>query len=338
MRLTFERFSLQQAQSLGLCVDDLCILAYCLDFNASGRMSTVIVQDKAFFWVNYDSVAAELPILRWQSRDSVYRRFKKYCKLGLMDMVIEVKSQRPHFRFIPEKLFELLSYSSRDEYTSEVKHPKIAGEKQTKTPEESSCAEGSDVQPRGVGCTSEGGRMSDRPYYTTTDYSTKDQSNCIVSLALENVNFQYWWRKFCENIEDSVHARAAVLRHLSMFADKYRVSVGDIIYAVKVSVEKGHAGKTRYLGGVLKQIGQKKFKDVVPVRFRVEDMVTRYARDDCRFEYYTFDHTGKGITVSIPQEEMENLRVKIEAIEEDIKRSTGERYKIIIKESQMLRA
>ncbi|NME95326.1 DnaD domain protein [Clostridium cochlearium] len=84
MKYTIHGFSQKKAVELGLDNDDLLILRYFIDFKDSGAMVSTIIKGKTFYWVKYEAILEQLPILKLK-KDSVYRRLKKMCKLGVLE-------------------------------------------------------------------------------------------------------------------------------------------------------------------------------------------------------------------------------------------------------------
>ena len=76
MKYTIHGFSQSKAVELGLDNDDLLILRYFIDFKDSGSMVSTIVDDKTFYWVKYEAILEQLPILKLK-KDSLYRFFYK---------------------------------------------------------------------------------------------------------------------------------------------------------------------------------------------------------------------------------------------------------------------
>lgn len=63
MRYNVLGFDQEKSSKLKLTLDELMILRHLHDFASSGRMESVIVNDKMYYWVKYDKFAEDLPIL-----------------------------------------------------------------------------------------------------------------------------------------------------------------------------------------------------------------------------------------------------------------------------------
>lgn len=64
---------------------DAQLLRYFIDFKDTGKMITEIFDNKLYYWIKYESVIEELPIAKLKNKDSVYRRFRKLSKIGMLD-------------------------------------------------------------------------------------------------------------------------------------------------------------------------------------------------------------------------------------------------------------
>jgi len=68
-----------RAVELGLSNDDLLVLRWFVDFCGTGKMQSVVEPDGIYYWVNYQSVLDDLPVLQI-SKDRLYRKhFKALC-------------------------------------------------------------------------------------------------------------------------------------------------------------------------------------------------------------------------------------------------------------------
>lgn len=108
MKYTIHGFSQQKAVELGLDNDDLLILRYFIDFKDSGAMVSTIIKDKTFYWIKYEAILDQLPILKLK-KDSVYRRLKKMCKLGVLEHKTIKKNGTYSFYSVDKVYIELVS-------------------------------------------------------------------------------------------------------------------------------------------------------------------------------------------------------------------------------------
>ena len=89
MKYTIMGFNQQKAVEFNLDTDDLLILSYFSDFRDTELMVCEEFEGKKYYWVKYEALLSNLPILRISSKSSLRRRFKKlqdakilnhYCK------------------------------------------------------------------------------------------------------------------------------------------------------------------------------------------------------------------------------------------------------------------
>ena len=84
MKYTIEGFQQEVLVQYGLDSVDAIILRYIIDFFNTGKMNHKIIDNCIYFWVLYDSIINDLPILRIQSKIVIARRFDKYIKCDLL--------------------------------------------------------------------------------------------------------------------------------------------------------------------------------------------------------------------------------------------------------------
>lgn len=110
MKYTILDFNQEKAIELGLTLDELVILQYFIDFKESGAMKYEIIDNKIFYWVNYNSFTKEIPILNI-SKDRLYRKFKSLAdKQVLLHKTIKSKGTWSYYSTGP-KYIELKSNS-----------------------------------------------------------------------------------------------------------------------------------------------------------------------------------------------------------------------------------
>lgn len=69
--------------TLKLDVNDLTILRWLVDFSHTGKMETISMDGKLFYWVSYNKVIEDLPLLNI-GKDMLYRRLKKMVELDIL--------------------------------------------------------------------------------------------------------------------------------------------------------------------------------------------------------------------------------------------------------------
>jgi hypothetical protein len=76
MKYTINGFNQDKLIKYGLDNNDALILRWFIDFKDSGKMKTFIIEDKLYYWLLYDYLIKDLPILKIK-KDMLYRRLKK---------------------------------------------------------------------------------------------------------------------------------------------------------------------------------------------------------------------------------------------------------------------
>ncbi len=83
MKITIEGFSQIELVKNGLDLTDALILRWFIDFKDTGNMYSEIVDKEKFYWIKYDSVIEDLPIINIK-KDTLRRRFFKLAELGIL--------------------------------------------------------------------------------------------------------------------------------------------------------------------------------------------------------------------------------------------------------------
>lgn len=68
---------------LKLDINDLAILRWLVDFSHTGKMETISIDGKFYYWISYQKVIDDLPLLNI-GRDMLYKRLKKMKELGIL--------------------------------------------------------------------------------------------------------------------------------------------------------------------------------------------------------------------------------------------------------------
>lgn len=84
MQFTIFGFSQIGAFELGLNCADLCMLRWFINFKNSGKMVSKSIDGKKYYWVSYEKLAQELPVVACK-KDTIYRKLTKLVKLGVLD-------------------------------------------------------------------------------------------------------------------------------------------------------------------------------------------------------------------------------------------------------------
>jgi len=73
MKYNILGFYQPRAVELGLNNNDLLILRWFVDYAGTNKMKTVIVDSKIYYWINYNTILEELPILQI-SKQTLYKK------------------------------------------------------------------------------------------------------------------------------------------------------------------------------------------------------------------------------------------------------------------------
>ena len=71
------------ACELGLSMGDLAILRWFTDFKNSGKMITKTLKGHKYYWVSYEAITDEFPILNVK-KDAIYRRLRRLCDAEIL--------------------------------------------------------------------------------------------------------------------------------------------------------------------------------------------------------------------------------------------------------------
>lgn len=151
MKFTLLGFSQQSLVNLGLDIIDAMILRYFIDFKATNKMKMEQVDGCTYFWIRYDAVLKELPILNIK-KCTVQARFFKLRDAGVLTHYVKKLGGTYSFFGIGDKYKELLSdgqtINETNEETAAVSIPvKASEEKEEELQRVDSCLEAVDSNP-----------------------------------------------------------------------------------------------------------------------------------------------------------------------------------------------
>lgn len=174
MKYTIEGFSQEYAITLKdeksrIDCTDLAILRWFVDFQATGKMDFVDVGRDRFFWVNYNSLLDDMPILSLSKR-SLYDRLQKMVKFGLLKHYHKKSGGSFSFYCFGDSFFDL-AFSKCEENPKEQRSKLQTPMKQTSDPYEENFGQGMNFTSYPLG--------SELPnkYPSTNDPSTNDPSS-----------------------------------------------------------------------------------------------------------------------------------------------------------------
>ena len=100
MKFTVLGFNQDVALKYGLDLNDLCILRYFVDFVGSGDMKILIENNKPYYWLNYNYLKQEIPIINIASNDVIRRRLKKLVDKNILEhKLLKQKGCYPYYSF-----------------------------------------------------------------------------------------------------------------------------------------------------------------------------------------------------------------------------------------------
>lgn len=110
MKFTILGFSQRKLIEYKISLDEALILRYFVDFKDSGSMVKEYIDNDLYYWVNYESLKKELPILDI-SKDRVYRRLKNLVDIGILKHKTKKQGGTYSFYAIGTRYSELVSDS-----------------------------------------------------------------------------------------------------------------------------------------------------------------------------------------------------------------------------------
>ena len=108
MKNTIHGFNQKELVELGLDNDDALILRWFVDFKDTGKMVSRIVNNEKYYWIKYEGMINDLPILKLKTKDALYRRLKKIDKTGVIKHTIVKENGTYSFYALGEKYIKLI--------------------------------------------------------------------------------------------------------------------------------------------------------------------------------------------------------------------------------------
>lgn len=121
MKYTVLGFSQKNLIDLDITVTEALLLRGFVDFKDARRkdgspvMVSRIIDEKQYYWLEYDFVREEFPILGLGSPDSVYRKLKKLAEKGLLEHKTVRAGGTYSYYTLGPKYYQLLSNSDEKE-------------------------------------------------------------------------------------------------------------------------------------------------------------------------------------------------------------------------------
>lgn len=85
MKFNIMGFYQPKAVELGLDSNDLLVLRWFVDYAGTNKMRTMILDNKIYYWVNYNSVLEELPILKITKQTLARKHFGNLVKAEVLE-------------------------------------------------------------------------------------------------------------------------------------------------------------------------------------------------------------------------------------------------------------
>ena len=119
MKYTLDGFSQEKAIELGLDSTDLRLLRYFIDFKDSGEMVKEIIEGDVYYWVKYDAVIEQLPILKITKR-TIMSRFQNMATKEILKSYTKRQGGTFSFYTVGNKYKYLVSNNlNKEGYLSE---------------------------------------------------------------------------------------------------------------------------------------------------------------------------------------------------------------------------
>ncbi len=116
MRSVVMGFKQEELVKYKMDIVDTMILKYFVDFKKSGRMLNEEFCGETYYWVTYEKIALDLPML-YMKKDSVYRRMKRMAEINILKRYTKKSGGTYSFYTIGEVYDNLLAYPSSDKNT-----------------------------------------------------------------------------------------------------------------------------------------------------------------------------------------------------------------------------
>lgn len=118
MKHTVMGFQQDKLMELGLDLVDTAILRYFIDYKNTDMMVSEVVEDKVYYWVDYDNVLKELPMLGLQRR-AIMKRFFKLRDAKVLTHYTKKSGGTYSFFGINERYLELITSTKIAEKNNE---------------------------------------------------------------------------------------------------------------------------------------------------------------------------------------------------------------------------
>lgn len=176
MKYTIHGFSQRKALEFGLKSDELLILRWFVDFMGTSRMKKFTVDEEQFFWVKYDFILEQLPILKCNKKN-LAAKFKKLVNADILKNKTLKKGGTYSLYCIGERYEELISDTPEVETEG---YPKTGNGVAPKELEGYSETGNGVTQKQAEGCSKTGKGLPENSLTVTRKQVNKD-SSCYSS-------------------------------------------------------------------------------------------------------------------------------------------------------------
>ena len=120
MKYTISGFSQLAAVNFNLDSVDLHMLRWIVDFIDSNRMRSMTLDGEKYYWVSYQGLIDDLPIL-YLKKDAIYKRLKRMCELGILKKKTVFSGGKFSYFTYGENFNELLKSYEELEYEAKMR-------------------------------------------------------------------------------------------------------------------------------------------------------------------------------------------------------------------------
>lgn len=225
MKYTAMGFNQEKLINFGLDMKDVVILRYFIDFKGTNTMRTEIIDDEVYYWVRYEGILKEYPILNLNNEDSIYRRLKKLVKANILKHKTIKKCGTYSYYTLGENYIDLISSYDKeaDNQVSNIKNNSNIDEnnlEDSNNPSDENMSidgyksvEGTDNYPTATGCKSVPNNPStinpsikNNQYIKRTEENIKRENitkDIVDYLNLKaNTNYKHTTNLTIKNIKD----------------------------------------------------------------------------------------------------------------------------------------
>ena len=84
MKYTINGFSQKKLIECGLDLVDSMILRWFIDFKDTNKMKAKIIDDIPYYWIYYEKLIEDIPIIGIKNKEALFRRFKKMINAKIL--------------------------------------------------------------------------------------------------------------------------------------------------------------------------------------------------------------------------------------------------------------